>query len=115
MCIKQNDELLLKVDQQTKKIDVQSEKLDMLARILYRETDNKVVDVTENKKKQELVILQNKKNPNQCEVLRGQVKHNAVVKFFLNISVILVFINEKWIIFTSHYYTKIINIISTNT
>ena len=110
----QIDELLT-VDRQTEKFDAQSEKLDMLAHILYKETDNKVIDVTEKKKKHELVILQNKKNPNQCEVLRGQVKHNDVVKFFLNISVILVFINEKWIIFTSHYYTKIINIISTNT
>ena len=84
LCIKDTriDELLIKMDQQTEKIDaqserigLQSEKLDMLARILYKETDNKVVDVTEKKKKQELVILQNKKNPNQCEVLRGQVKH----------------------------------------
>ena len=91
LCIKDTriDELLFKMDRQTEKIDtqnkkidaqserigLQTEKLDMLARILYRETDNKVVDVTEKKNKQELVILQNKKNPNQCEVLRGQTKH----------------------------------------
>ena len=71
-----------KIDSQTEKIDAQSEqiktqtqKMDMLAQILYRETDNKVIDVKENKKKQELVILQNKKNPSQFEVLRGQAKH----------------------------------------
>ena len=71
-----------KIDSQTEKIDAQSEqiktqtqKMDMLAQILYRETDNKVIDVIENKKKQELVVLQNKKNPSQYEVLRGQAKH----------------------------------------
>ena len=71
-----------KIDSQTEKIDAQSEqiktqtqKMDMLAQILYRETDNKVIDVKETKKKQELVILQNKKNPSQYEVLRGQAKH----------------------------------------
>ena len=40
-----------------------------------RETDNKVIDVEEKHKKQELVVLQNKNEPTQIEVLRGQMNH----------------------------------------
>ena len=41
----------------------------------YNETDNKVLDVTEKNKKQELVVLRNKNKPTQIEVLRGQLNH----------------------------------------
>ena len=82
----QLDELVMKIDkkldtlnkelrQQNEQLSVQNLKLDTLTHILYRETDNKVVDVIETKKKQELVVLQNKQNPRQCEILRGQTKH----------------------------------------
>ena len=55
--------------------DIQSKKLDLLSRLFYKDTDNKVLDVNTKEKKQELVVLQNKKDPKQCEVLRGQVNH----------------------------------------
>ena len=35
----------------------------MMAQILYKETDNKVVDVTEKNKKQELVVLRKRTEP----------------------------------------------------
>jgi hypothetical protein len=66
--IKQNDELL-------KQNETQCAKLDMLSRLFYKDTDNKVLDVATKWKKQELVVLQNKKDPSQCEVLRGQANH----------------------------------------
>ena len=69
------DQVLAINESQSQKLDLQSQKLDMLSKILYKETDNKVVDVIEKQKKQELVILQNKTQPNQIEVLRGQVNH----------------------------------------
>ena len=61
----QLDELIMKIDCQIKKLDtlnkelrqqneqlsVQNQKRDTLTHILYRETDNKVVDVIETKKK----------------------------------------------------------------
>ena len=46
-----------------------------MSQILYKETENKVLDVTEKYKKQELVVLRKKMEPNQIEVLRGQVNH----------------------------------------
>ena len=49
--------------------------MDLLSRLFYKDTDNKVLDVNTKEKKQELVVLQNKKDPKQCEVLRGQVNH----------------------------------------
>ena len=66
--------LMDKTDRQTQKIDVQtqqlevameqlkiqSSKLSVMSNLLIRETDNKVVDVEENTKKQELVVLQKK-------------------------------------------------------
>ena len=105
LCIKDTriDELIVKMDQQNTKIDVQTEqlsmqteqlsmqteqlsmqteqlslqaqKLDMLARILHKETDNKVVDVQEKQKQQGLVVLRNKTEPTKIEVLRGQKAH----------------------------------------
>jgi len=53
----------------------QTEKLDMMSQILYNETNHKVVDVHTERKKQELVVLQNRNDPEQCEVLRGQRNH----------------------------------------
>ena len=47
----------------------------MMSQILYNETNHKVVDVHTERKKQELVVLQNRNDPEQCEVLRGQRYH----------------------------------------
>ena len=76
--IVQNEQLGVQKEQlivQNEQLGVHTQKLDKITQILYRETDNKVVDVIETKKKQELVVLQNKQNPRQCEILRGQTKH----------------------------------------
>ena len=73
--VEKMDMLTEKIDSQSKKIDSQSQKLDMLARILYRETDSKVIEVNENKKKLELMVLQKKRNQSQREVLRGQTSY----------------------------------------
>ena len=54
---------------------IQEQKLDMLAKIMYKESDHKVMDVKSTQKKQELVLLQSKENPKICEVLRGQKIH----------------------------------------
>ena len=63
------------LDVQCQQLNVQSEKLEMLSNILMRETDNKVIDVEEKLKKQELVVLRNKNEPTRIEVLRGQLNH----------------------------------------
>lgn len=83
----ENKELSNKLDHvieisemQSQKLDTQSQKLDMLSKILYKETENKVVDVSDKTKKQELMILQNKTEPTRIEVLRGQVNHLNQVK-----------------------------------
>lgn len=47
----------------------------MRSNLLLKETDNKVIDVEEKQKKQELVVLRNKNEPTQIEVLRGQLNH----------------------------------------
>ena len=60
---------------QSQQLKVQSTKLEMLSTILMKETDNKVIDVQEKNKKQELVVLRNKNEPTRIEVLRGQVNH----------------------------------------
>ena len=65
----------LQTKQLHEKLDNQSQKLDIMSQILYKETENKVLDVTEKYKKQELVVLRKKMEPNQIEVLRGQVNH----------------------------------------
>ena len=54
---------------------MQEKKLDMLAKIVYTESNHKVIDVRSTNKKQELVLLQSKENPKVCEVLRGQKMH----------------------------------------
>ena len=56
-----------------KQNEIQSQKLDVLSQLLYKETDDKVMDLCTKQKKQELVVLCDKTNPNSCEVLRGQV------------------------------------------
>ena len=68
------------LDMQSQQLNIQSEKLDMLSKILYKETDNKVVDVTEKSKKQALVILQNKNERTNLEIVRGQINHVNQVK-----------------------------------
>ena len=73
--IQQNDELLKQNKQLFGQNETQCAKLDMLSRLFYKDTDNKVLDVATKRKKQELVILQNKKDPSLCEVLRGQANH----------------------------------------
>ena len=67
--------LMTNTVQLNEKIDIQSQKLDMMAQILYKESENKVIDVKEKLKKQELVILRKKTEPNQIEILRGQANH----------------------------------------
>ena len=57
------------------KTDTQTRKLEMLSELLLKETDNKVIDVEAKKKKQEFVVLRNKYEPTQIEVLRGQTNH----------------------------------------
>ena len=76
----ENKELSNKLDHVIAISESQSQKLDMLSKILHKETDNKVVDVTDKTKKQELMILQNKTEPTRIEVLRGQVNHLNQVK-----------------------------------
>ena len=65
---------------QTEQLKIQSHKMEMLSNILLKETDDKVVDVKDKSKKQELVILQNKTEPTRLEVLRGQLNHVNQVK-----------------------------------
>ena len=83
------DELSTKMDQQTdylqrvieqnehlsKQLQMHDKKLDTVTKILYNETNNKVLDVENENKKQELVVLQNKRNMDHCVVLRGQKAH----------------------------------------
>jgi hypothetical protein len=70
--IEQNKELKLLSETQTRQLETQAQKLDMVAQILYKETDHKVVDIHTKHKKQELLVLQDNNVPEQCEVVRGQ-------------------------------------------
>ena len=45
---------------QNQQLDVQSQQLDVLSKLLYKESDDKVLDIECTQKKQELVVLQNK-------------------------------------------------------
>ena len=72
---RQNDGLARQNDGLSKQLEIQDKKLDVLSQILYKETDNKVVDVLSSQKQQELVVLQNKDDPETCVVLRGQKAH----------------------------------------
>ena len=65
----------------SQQLQIQDKKLDTLSQILYNETNNKVVDVHNAQKQQELVVLQDKDDPKTCVVLRGQKAHvNAQMK-----------------------------------
>ena len=60
---------------------IQDKKLDTLAQILYKESNNKVMDVKSTQKKQKLVVMQKKDDPESCVVLRGQKSHlNTMLK-----------------------------------
>lgn len=63
------------LNMQSEQMSMQNQKLEMLSNLLLKETDNKVIDVEEKLKKQELVVLRNKNEPTQIEVLRGQLNH----------------------------------------
>ena len=73
--IQQNNEIIEQNKELKLLSEAQTEKLDMMSQILYNETNHKVVDVHTERKKQELVVLQNRNDPEQCEVLRGQRNH----------------------------------------
>ena len=79
--ISQNEGLARQNEGLSEQLSIQDKKLDVLSQILYKETDNKVVDVLSNQKQQELVVLQKKDDPETCVVLRGQKAHiNSRVK-----------------------------------
>ena len=73
--IHQNENMAHQLEIQTQQMQIQTQKLDLLSKILYKESDDKVLDVTSSHKKQELVVLRNKTDPDKCEVLRGQCNH----------------------------------------
>ena len=73
--ITQNDVLLQQNDALFEQNEIQSKKLDMMSRLFYKDADDKVLEVESKQKKQELVVLRNKNDPSQCEVVRGQVNH----------------------------------------
>ena len=79
--IAQNEGLAIQNKGLSEQLHIQDKKLDVLSQILYKETDNKVMDVMSNQKQQELVVLQNKDEPEKCVILRGQKVHiNARMK-----------------------------------
>ena len=79
--IAQNEGLARQNEGLSEQLTIQDKKLDVLSQILYKETDNKVVDVLSSQKQQELVVLQNKDDPETCVILRGQQAHiNSRVK-----------------------------------
>ena len=69
------DQLNTKIETVIEQNQDLGKKLDTLTQILYNETNNKVLDVENENKKQELVVLQNKRNMDHCVVLRGQKAH----------------------------------------
>ena len=75
LVIAQNNEVIAQNNEVLEQNKIQQQKLDMLAKLMYRESDDKVMDVKSAQKKQELVLLQSKEDPNMCEVLRGQKTH----------------------------------------
>ena len=77
----QNEGLARQNEGLSKQLLIQDKKLDTLSQILYNETNNKVLDVQSTQKQQELVVLQDKDDPETCVVLRGQKAHvNAQMK-----------------------------------
>jgi hypothetical protein len=75
LVIAQNNEVIAQNNEVLEQNKIQQQKLDMLAKLMYKESDDKVMDVKSAQKKQELVLLQSKEDPNMCEVLRGQKTH----------------------------------------
>ena len=73
--IEQNNSLAIQNEGLSKQLDMQDKKLDALSHILHKVSDNNVMDVANSWKQQELVILQNRIEPEKCEVLRGQKCH----------------------------------------
>ena len=65
--------LMTNTVQLNEKIDIQSQKLDMMAQILYKESENKVIDVRRNLKNKNWLFFIKKQN--QIEILRGQANH----------------------------------------
>ena len=81
LVITQNNNVISQNNELIAQNKIQQQKLDMLAKIMYKESDDKVMDVKSALKKQELVVLQSKEDPKICEVLRGQKMHvNAQLK-----------------------------------
>ena len=59
-----------------RQLEIQDKKLDTLSQILYKESNNKVMDVKSTHKKQKLVVMQEKKDDSEsCIVLRGLKAH----------------------------------------
>ena len=72
---KQNEGLYKQNEGLAQQLVMQDKKLDALSNILYNESNNKVLDVENDQKKQELRILQKKDDPESCVILRGQKTH----------------------------------------
>ena len=73
--IAQNEGLAIQNDGLLKQLEIQDKKLDVLSHILHKESNNKVLDLMSAQKKQELVVMQKKDDPEKCIVLRGQKAH----------------------------------------
>ena len=73
--IAQNEGLAIQNDGLLKQLEIQDKKLDVLSQILHKESNNKVLDLTSAQKKQELIVMQKKDDPEKCIVLRGQKAH----------------------------------------
>jgi len=73
--IAQNEGLARQNEGIAQQNDSLAKQLDTLSQILYVETNNKVVDVQSTRKQQELVVMQDKVDPESCVILRGQKMH----------------------------------------
>ena len=69
------DKVIIQNDIQSQQLEMQTQKLDTLAQIMHNESNHKVLDVTKPQKKQELIVLQNRLNASQCEIIGGQRNH----------------------------------------
>ena len=72
---KQNEGIARQNEGLARQNDSLGKQLDTLSWILYVETNNKVVDVQSTRKQQELVVMQDKVDPESCVILRGQKMH----------------------------------------
>jgi Protein of unknown function (DUF3627) len=84
----QNDELHAKVDKQTLMLEeVITEnqlKTQTLVRILYNESAKKVLPPTNEKKKQQLAVFQERNDPTSFAIIRGQNEHIERMKKRMN-------------------------------